>query len=118
MDIESVIGAVFDIDLAAKFDGVFDYVLEYTCFCAIDPPRRAEYADLVGRLLKPGGTFIALLFPIWERRGGPPFAVSPDELIQLLSDRGFELLQRETPHDSVPQRRGFEELMIFRSNLE
>jgi SAM-dependent methyltransferase len=33
----------------------FDYVLEYTCYCAIDPNRRAAYADLVRRLLKPDG---------------------------------------------------------------
>jgi SAM-dependent methyltransferase len=40
----------------------FDYVLEYTCFCAIDPARRAEYADLVTRLLKPNGLYIDLAF--------------------------------------------------------
>src|SRR5215213_6445424 len=38
--------------LPSTFDGTFDYVLEYTCFCAIDPRRRGEYAELVTRLLK------------------------------------------------------------------
>ena len=101
-------------DLPPDFDGAFDYVLEYTCYCAIDPARRTEYADLVARLLKPGGTYIALLFPIWDHLGGPPFAVSPDELDRLLAERGFTLLHRETPPDSVPQRRGLEELVVYR----
>ena len=54
----------------------FDYVLEYTCFCAIDPNRRAEYTDLVARLLKPNCMYIDLAFPLDGRKGGPPFAVS------------------------------------------
>lgn len=99
--------------LPEALNGTFDYVLEYTCFCAIDPQRRPEYADLVTSLLKPGGIYIALAFPIWDRPGGPPFAVSPDELIQLLSGRGFNLHQRQRPADSVPSRREFEELLIF-----
>src|SRR5712692_5721986 len=33
--------------LPRELDDAFDYVLEYTCFCAIDPQRRGEYADLV-----------------------------------------------------------------------
>ena len=32
--------------LPAQLDGSFDYMLEYTCYCAIDPKRRAEFADL------------------------------------------------------------------------
>src|SRR5512143_2069102 len=37
--------------LPSRLEGIFDYVLEYTCFCAIDPGRREEYADVVSRLL-------------------------------------------------------------------
>lgn len=36
-------------DLPETLNGSFDYVLEYTCFCAIAPKRRAEYADLSSR---------------------------------------------------------------------
>lgn len=95
-------------------DHTFDYVLEYTCLCAIDPGRRGEYADVVADLIVPGGTYIALLFPIWDRPGGPPFGVSPPELIERMGARGFRLIHRETPPDSVPSRRGYEELLIFR----
>jgi SAM-dependent methyltransferase len=100
-------------DLPRPLDGTFDYVLEYTCFCAIDPPRRAEYADLVARLLKPGGQYIALAFPLDGRAGGPPFAVSAAEILQLFETRGFTLRHRERPPDSVSPRRGAEELLIF-----
>lgn len=100
--------------LPPTWDDTFDYLLEYTCFCAIDPARRPAYADLVSRLLKPGGTYIALLFPIRDQPGGPPFAVSPQELIELLAERSFELQHRQAaPPDSVSPRRQFEELLIF-----
>jgi hypothetical protein len=101
--------------LPHTFDGVFDYVLEYTCFCAIDPPRRPEYADLVARLLRPGGTYIDLAFPLDDHAGGPPFTVSLSEILAIFSARRFTLLRRETPTDSVPQRRGLEELLIFQA---
>lgn len=100
--------------LPMDLNGTFDYVLEYTCFCAIDPKRRAEYADLVQRLLKPGGTYIDLAFPLDGRPGGPPFATSPKEMQGLFEARGFRLLSREVPPDSVSQRRGAEELLLFR----
>jgi len=101
--------------LAPPLDATFDYVLEYTCFCAIDPQRRTEYADLVARLLKPGGTYIHLAFPLGDHAGGPPFAVSLSEIFALFGARGFALLRRETPTDSVPQRRGLEQLLIFQA---
>jgi SAM-dependent methyltransferase len=101
--------------LPPALHGRFDYVLEYTCFCAIDPVRRAEYADLVARLLKPGGTYIDLAFPLDAHVGGPPFAVSLPEIFDLFAARGFSLLRRETPSDSVPQRRWREQLLIFQA---
>lgn len=99
--------------LGDEFNGRFDYVLEYTCFCAIDLSRRQEYADLVHRLLHPQGTYIALAFPIIEKIGGPPFAVQPDELIQLFTERGFQLQSRTQPTNSTVHRQGIEELLIM-----
>jgi SAM-dependent methyltransferase len=99
--------------LPESLNGSFDYVLEYTCFCAIDPNRRAEYADLVARLLKPNGLYIDLAFPLDGRKGGPPFAVTETEIIDLFEKRGFKLLSREKPAESVSPRRHAEELFIF-----
>lgn len=114
--IEIVQADIFN--LPSDLEGTFDYLLEYTCFCAIDPARRPEYADLAARLLRLGGTFIALAFPIWEREGGPPFAVTADETIALFEARGFSLLHREDqPSASVKSRRAFESLLILKKNL-
>ena len=99
--------------LPHELNGSFDYLLEYTCFCAIDPKRRVEYADLVTRLLKPNGLYIDLAFPLDDRTGGPPFAVSVPEILGLFHQRGFKLNSREIPFDSVSQRRGMEELLIL-----
>lgn len=99
--------------LPDELNGSFDYLLEYTCFCAIDPQRRAEYADLVTRLLKPNGFYIDLAFPLDDRKGGPPFAVTESEIFDLFESRGFKLISREKPEDSVKPRRHAEELFIF-----
>ncbi|MEM7344216.1 MAG: methyltransferase domain-containing protein [Chloroflexota bacterium] len=94
--------------------GTYDYLLEYTCFCAINPNRRTDYADLVAALLKPQATCFFLLFPIWDQEGGPPFAVTPEELLDLFLPRGFEVLQHEPhPEDSVKPRRAYEHLFVL-----
>ncbi len=103
-------------ELPATFDGTFDYVLEYTCFCAIHPTRRVEYADTMARMLKRGGTYIALAFPLSGYVGNPPFAVNAAELIALMEQRGLKLLQREFPHDSIKPRKGREELLVMRKS--
>ncbi len=101
-------------NLPDLLNGHFDYVLEYTFFCAIQPQRRAEYATVVGRLLQPGGAYVALVFPIGEGQEGPPFPVSSGQLIRLLQEEGLQVEHRETPPDSVSPRRGREELLIMR----
>lgn len=104
--------------LPESLNNSFDYVLEYTCFCAIDPKRRVEYANLVTRLLKPLGIYIDLAFPLDGRKGGPPFAVSAAEVMDLFQARGFILISREMPVDSISPRRGAEELLILQKSAE
>jgi SAM-dependent methyltransferase len=96
-----------------EYDASFDYILEYVCFCAIDPNRRNEYADVATRLLKPNGLFIDLAYPLDARKGGPPFSFSARELLDLFEKRGFKLLSRERPEDSISRRKHAEELFIF-----
>ncbi|HSH01028.1 MAG TPA: methyltransferase domain-containing protein [Anaerolineae bacterium] len=101
-------------ELPADLMGRFDYVWEYTCFCAIDPSQRADYADLVYRLLRPGGLWVGLVFPIGTRPGGPPFTVQPDVVISLLGAYGLELVSRQRPVRGVEGRVGVEELVVMR----
>ena len=99
--------------LPVSWNGRFDYILDYTSFCAVLPGRRSEYADLVTRLLKPGGKYIILAFPIGTRLGGPPFVVQPDAIVDLYTERGYSLHHREVPFDSVINRKRYEELLIL-----
>jgi methyl halide transferase len=105
-------------ELPGELNGRFDYLLEYTCFCAIDPARRNEYAALAARLLKPNGLYIALAFPIGKRPGGPPFVVQPNAIIELLTEHGFTLQHREFPPDSVPSRQNIEELIVLQIPID
>ena len=99
--------------LPPDFNGRYQYVLDYTSFCAIHPSRRGEYADLVTRLLVENGRYITLAYPIGTRPGGPPFTVQPDNIIALFAERHFHLTHREMPEDSVPSRKGVEELLVL-----
>ncbi len=69
---------------------------------------------MVDSLLKPGGTYIDLAFPLDGRPGGPPFAVTEKEILGLFKPRGFELVSQEVPKDSIPRRRQAERLLIFK----
>jgi len=97
--------------LAADRAGAFDGVWEYTCFCAIDPGRRAEYARVLEAILRPGGWLVACFYPMRGGGGGPPFPVSRDE-VQDLFGALFSVEQLAAPLRSPARRRG-EELLMF-----
>lgn len=61
---------------AGLADGSLKGMVEHTCFCAIDPSRRADYLAAVTRLLAPGGWLLGL-FWCHGRPGGPPSAAIP-----------------------------------------
>jgi methyl halide transferase len=90
--------------LVPEYAGQFDYVVEHTCFCAIDPEQRSAYVQLVWDLLRPGGELIGL-FWAHNRAGGPPFGASVAELRELFAqfDGSFELAP-----NSLPSRQGEE----------
>jgi SAM-dependent methyltransferase len=96
--------------LAADFEEAFDAVWEYTCFCAIDPARRADYVEVMRAILKPGGTFLGCFYPLREGADGPPFPVALAEVEALLAP-GFRVEESRAPAASVEQRRGLEWLL-------
>src|SRR5258708_5048424 len=55
-----VLGDLFALPPAMR--GVFDWVFEHTCFCAIDPTRRADYVSAVADALRPGGGLLATYY--------------------------------------------------------
>ncbi|HXJ81476.1 MAG TPA: methyltransferase domain-containing protein [Candidatus Methylomirabilis sp.] len=99
---------VFTLD--ADYAGFFDGVWEYTCFCAIDPRRRAEYLRVVHAILKPAGTLLACFYPVREGDDGPPFPVSRTEIERLLTGR-FRIVESEPPAMSADRRQGLEWLV-------
>jgi len=101
--------------LSPRLDNHFDYIIEQTCFCAIDPQKRKAYHDLVYNLLKPGGSIIGLWFPIGKSlsEGGPPFAVSEKE-VKLLFNYKWDMKKEEFPNNSIESRLGREKLIIFK----
>ena len=101
-------------DLARSYPGFFDGIWEYTCYCAIDPARRAEYVAVLAAILKPGGWLLACFFPMGDRPGGPPFAVSDAEVRRLLAGAGFEIAEDYVPAVSPAGRQDREWMVSAR----
>jgi SAM-dependent methyltransferase len=93
-------------DLVPEFAGQFTYVIEHTCFCAIDPALRPAYVKLAAALLAPDGELLAVFFT-HQRPGGPPFGTTPTEVRQLFEPH-FDVLSLESVPNSVPSRQGEE----------
>jgi hypothetical protein len=100
-------------EIGRRYPGAFDAIVEYTCYCAIDPARRAEYAAALRAALRPKGLLFALLFPVERREAGPPFGVDEAEIGAVLG-AGMDLVHIETPTTSVGPRLGRERLAILR----
>jgi hypothetical protein len=96
-------------DHAEAFDGVW----EYTCFCAIDPARREEYARVLHAILRPGGLLLACFYPLREGADGPPFPVSRADIDRALAGR-FTVLRAGPPERSPERRRALEWLVEAR----
>ena len=88
-------------------DYQFDWVLEQTFFCAINPPRRAEYVQKMAELLKPNGKIIGLLFDKDFGRNEPPFGGSLAEYQQHFISH-FDIDIMEPCYNSHPARQGSE----------
>jgi methyl halide transferase len=99
-------------DLPAYFTGYFDYILEHTCFCAIDPTRRFPYVQVAKSILKPQGRLIGLFFT-HNRPGGPPFGTTPEEIREYFQ-ADFEIDSLVPVVNSVASRQGEEHLGVFK----
>jgi SAM-dependent methyltransferase len=86
----------------------FDFIIEQTFFCAINPALRPAYAQQCAALLRPGGTLAGLLFdtdfgPVTE----PPFGGSRAEYLEYFAPY-FEFRHFETAYNSLKPRQGRE----------
>jgi SAM-dependent methyltransferase len=93
--------------------GAFDGVFEHTCFCAIDPARRSDYAAAVAAVLRPSGRLLAVFYIDPGNDGeGPPFGCDIAELGRLF-DRNFRLLEEHAEIPTYPEREGRELLRLY-----
>ncbi len=93
----------------------YDWVVEHTCLCAIEPDERAAYAEALRRVLKPGGHFLAVFYrEVSDYSGdGPPHPISKDASDALFA--GLELVESFIPQKSYPSRPiGVEEVSLWR----
>ena len=98
-------------DLEAEFLNSFDYILEHTCFCAIDTTLRSSYVQLVKNLLRPQGQLIALFYT-HKRSGDPPFGIQPSEILDFFSPY-FDVILFQVAKDSIARNQREEHLAIF-----
>jgi SAM-dependent methyltransferase len=99
-------------DLPAEFRSSFDWVVEHTCFCAIDPSMRPGYTAAVAGALKPGGRLFGVFYldPAVDRQ--PPFGVTVSELDRLFSPV-FAVMRQWVPGRTFPDRECRERVRIL-----
>ncbi len=93
----------------------YDAIWEYTFYCAITPGERTAYFAAISQLLKGGGYWVALLFPLGNQpyEVGPPFALSMEETRRLATQHGLVEHHTFPQVPSHPARQGREILTIF-----
>lgn len=95
-----------DLFKLGRYADKFDHVYEYTCFCAIDPSRRPEFAQAVHRLLKPKGVLFGCFYN-HGREGGPPFDVTKAEVKRTFGPL-FKIRKLAATRHSIERRKGAE----------
>jgi len=89
--------------LPSKLKRSFDWLVEHTYFCAIEPDQRPDYVLAASSALRTGGRIFGIFYLNPDTESGPPFAVSKKELTELF-DPHFTLLEEWVPMDSFSGR--------------
>jgi len=90
----------------------FDFIFDYTFFCALPPNRRYDWGTQIAKLLDPtNGRLLTVIFPILPDAPlkGPPYPVCPQDYVEALLPHGIVMdgAPFESPL-SVPSRAGKE----------
>ena len=102
-------------NLPTNFRSSFDWLVEHTCFCAIEPQRRPEYVRAASSALRAGGKIFGIFYLNPDTESGPPFAVSKEELSELF-DPYFMLLEEWVPKESFSGRENRELVRILQKS--
>jgi SAM-dependent methyltransferase len=91
----------------------YDAIWEHTCFCAIDPARRADYARSAAEAVRPGGRLFGVFYLDPENGGdGPPFGATREEIIGCFRP-WFDFLEGWVPKRTYESRTGREWVAVF-----
>ena len=104
------------LNLGKQYHHAFDWIVEHTCLCAIDPSEREAYVRSVAQALKPDGKYLAIFFrEVSDYKGnGPPHPISRKQSDDLFGD-SFELIKSFVPQQTYPSRAiGAEEVCWMR----
>jgi SAM-dependent methyltransferase len=96
--------------------GGFDFVWDYTFFCALDPDQRSAWGLTMKRLVRPSGLLATLLFPFEDPisdREGPPWPINTSIVRGVIEDH-FEQQEVIDVEHTHPGREGRERLAIWR----
>ena len=95
-----------DFFVSVKGEEQFDLIWDCTFLCALPSSSRQAWAQRHAALLKPGGSLVCLVFPMFPADhpkvtsgSGPPFALNGQLLKDLLvtSELGFEVVDEIIP---------------------
>ena len=86
--------------------GFYDYIIEQTFFCAIDPILRSKYVIKTHQLLNTNGKLLGVLFDR-DFEEGPPFGGSKEEY-QSLFNKVFRKVEIKECIHSIQPRLGAE----------
>jgi SAM-dependent methyltransferase len=113
INVKGIKSDLFNIN--KKYYNKFDYVVEYTCFCAIDINKRSEYAKIVSKLLVKGGHLVAILFPINKniKDGGPPYSVDLNNTLDMFKEY-FDIIVSKKHNLSVKPRKKNEHFIVLK----
>ncbi len=90
-----------------QHEGEYDFVLEQTFFCALNPQLRDDYVAHMARLIPKGGMLAGLLFDFPLTEQGPPFGGSRDEYESRFSTH-FTVEELAITYLSIKPRAGKE----------
>ena len=88
-NLKFVQGDIFRV--SSEFEMQFDWLVEHTCFCALNPVDRKSYLDFATFILKPKAKLFGILFKDVEGNTGPPYPISKKDFENLFS-KNFNLL--------------------------
>lgn len=83
----------------------FDFIFDYTFFCAISPAQRGAWGERTSALLAPGGRLLTLAFPLASDEAaadpaaaGPPHPVSVSQYRAALEPHGLRIVDGPRRH--------------------